>query len=247
MKNRITDNYWLFTTPITHRGLYDNENPENTLIAYELSIQNGYAIELDVQMSSDDVLVCYHDDNLKRVCGVDKDIREITYEEIKTLHPNGTKHVISTFKEVLDFIGGRVPLCIELKTQKRPGLEEKVVELLKEYKGEFVVQSFNPLMVRKVIKLAPEFITGVLVTREPSKLAGKFVNFAMHKLWFKYFVNFDFINMRIQDLAYYGKKLKKYNAICWTAKTNEDIKIAEKFAKNVIFEKTVTTLGKFKK
>lgn len=247
MKKRIDNNYWLFNIPITHRGLYDNENPENTLIAYELSIKNGYAIELDVQMSSDNVLVCYHDDNLKRVCGIDKDIREITYEEIKTLRPNGTNHCISTFKEVLDFIGGRVPICIELKTQKQSGLEEKVVELLREYKGEYVVQSFNPLMVRKIIKLAPEMVTGVLVTREPSKLAGKFVNYAMHKLWFRFFVNFDFINMRIQDLPIYGKKLQKYNAICWTAKTNEDVKIAEQFAKNIIFEKTVTDLGKFKK
>ena len=247
MKNRITENYWLFNTPITHRGLFDNENPENTLPAYELAIKNGYAIELDVQMSSDGVLVCYHDDNLKRVCGVDKDIREITYEEIKTLRPNGKEYPISTFKEVLDFIDGRTPLCIELKTQKQPGLEEKVVELLRKYKGEYVVQSFNPLMVKKVIKLAPEIVTGVLTTREPSKLAGRFINFAMHKLWFRFFVNFDYINMRIQDLSHYGKKLKKYKVICWTAKTDEDVKIAEKFAKNIIFEKTVNDLGKFKK
>ena len=102
-------------------------------------------------------------------------------------------------------------------------------------------------MVRKVIKLAPEIITGVLTTREQSKLAGKFINYAMHKLWFRFFVDFDYINMRIQDLAHYGKKLKKYKVICWTAKTDEDVKIAEKFAKNIIFEKTVTNLGKFKK
>ena len=127
--------------------------PKCTLPAYQDSIDNGYAIELDVQMSSDGVLVCYHDDNLKRVCGIDKDIRDITYEEIKTLRPNGKEYPISTFKEVLDFVDGKVPLCIELKTQKQAGLEEKVVELLREYKGEYVVQSFNPIMVKNVIMM----------------------------------------------------------------------------------------------
>ena len=247
MKKRLNDNYWLFNIPIAHRGLFDNEHPENTLPAYEDAIQNGYAIELDVQMSSDGVLVCYHDDNLNRVCGIDKDIRDITYEEIKTLRPNGKAYGVSTFKEVLDYIDGRTPLCIELKTQKQPGLEEKTIELLRQYKGEYVVQSFNPTIVKKVTKLAPEMITGMLSTRDISPSIPKIVRYAMCKLWFKYYVKFDYLNMRIKDLEINKKKLKNFDLICWTAKTNEDVKIAEKFAKNIIFEKTVTDLGKFKK
>ncbi len=247
MKRRIDDNFWLFNIPITHRGLFDETHPENTLPAYEQAIINGYAIELDVQMSSDGVLFCYHDDNAKRLCGVDKDVRDMTFEEIKTLRPMGREFLIPTFSEVLEFIDGKTPLCIEIKTQKLKGIEEKVVSILKEYKGKFVVQSFNPKIMKKIGKLAPDFIIGMLTTRESSKNVPKIINYAMHKLWFKYYLKFDFLNVRVQDLEFYDKKLSEFLVICWTCKTENDRKIAEKYAKNIIFENTLLDLGKFKK
>lgn len=247
MKRRIDDNFWLFNIPITHRGLFDEIYPENSLGAYKQAIDHGYAIELDVQMSVDGVLFCFHDDNAKRLCKVDKDVRDLTYQEIRNLSLNETNYYPPTFKEVLAYIDGKTPLCIEIKTQKYKGIEEKVVSLLKEYKGKFVVQSFNPKIMKKIGNLAPEFIIGVLTTRESSKNVPKIINYAMHKLWFKYYLKFDFLNVRVQDLEFYNKKLSKFLVICWTCKNENDRKIAEKYAKNIIFEKTLKDLGKFKK
>lgn len=243
----LNENLWIFNKPITHRGYYDYENPENTAPAYLKSIELGYPIELDVQLTIDNVAVCYHDDNLLRVCGVDKDIRDLTLEEVKKLRPNGKEFEILTFEEVLKLVDGKVPLMVELKSQKREGLEEIAVNLLKNYKGKFAVQSFNPSMVKKVGKLAKDFTLGILATREYSPLTSKFNNFLMHQLMYRIYVKFDFLNVRVEDLTYYGKRLKHFRTICWTCKTDEDITVAEKYVENVIFEKTVTNLGKFDK
>ena len=127
MKTRITSDHWLINKPITHRGLFDENNPENTIPAYQLAIDNGYAIEMDVQMSADGVIFCYHDNNALRVCGVDKDVREMTFEEIKALRPNGKEFPIITFEEFLNFVDGRTPILVEVKDQKkRKCIEEKI-------------------------------------------------------------------------------------------------------------------------
>ena len=116
------DDAFLYKTPITHRGLFDENYPENTQPAFERAIELGYGIEMDVQMTIDNVLVVYHDDNLKRVCGVDRDIRELTYEEVKALRPMGKDYPIMPFREFLDFVDGRTPILVEVKHQKRKGI-----------------------------------------------------------------------------------------------------------------------------
>ncbi len=241
---RKNDISWLLNTPITHRGLFDENYPENTAPAFESAIKYGYAIEMDVQMTSDNVLVVYHDDNLLRVCGVDKDIRETTYEELKSLRPNGKDYPILTFKEFLDLVDGRTPLLIEVKHQKRKGIEELLVKELDNYKGLFAVQSFNPNIVKRVYNLRPKFTVGVLCTREP-KIKSKIVKAFMNNFGFRLYVPFDFLSVRVKDLPINYKMIKKYNIITWTIKTEEELKIAEKYAKNIIFEKTVPNLSKF--
>lgn len=236
---------WLYTTPIAHRGLFDNDFPENTEPAFLNAIECGYAIEMDVQMTADNVLVVFHDNNLLRTCGVDKDIRETTYQELKSLRPNGKNYPILTFSEFLKLIDGRTPILIEVKHQLRKGVENLLVEQLKNYDGLFAVQSFNPNIVKKVSKLAPHFIVGVLCTREISKLCSPIINKFMHVFAFKLYVPFDFLSVRVQDLPINHKRACKYNVIAWTIRSEEDIKIAEKYAKNIIFEKTAPTLSRF--
>ena len=41
MKSRIDLSHWLYNVAIAHRGLFDNEHPENTISAYEKAIENG--------------------------------------------------------------------------------------------------------------------------------------------------------------------------------------------------------------
>ncbi|HIT62490.1 MAG TPA: glycerophosphodiester phosphodiesterase, partial [Candidatus Caccovivens faecavium] len=136
---------WLVETPIAHRGLHDKVSPENSLSAFEKAVENGYAIELDVQLLADDTVVVFHDESLSRMTGNDGYIKFLNKEDLKVLKLGNSKEHIPTFEEVLKLVNGRTPLLIEIKNQFKVGkLEQKVIALLKDYKGEYAVQSFNP-------------------------------------------------------------------------------------------------------
>ena len=55
-----------------HRGLYaqDQSVPENSLPAFAAAVENGYGMELDIQLSQDGEVVVFHDDTLARMCGI---------------------------------------------------------------------------------------------------------------------------------------------------------------------------------
>ena len=67
-----------------HRGLYklDQSIPENSLPAFQRAVENGYGAELDVQRTKDGRIVVFHDDSMRRACGVDRPVRDFTYEEL---------------------------------------------------------------------------------------------------------------------------------------------------------------------
>lgn len=43
--------------------------PENSLPAFARAAEQGYAIELDIQITKDGRIVVFHDDTMKRMCG----------------------------------------------------------------------------------------------------------------------------------------------------------------------------------
>lgn len=235
----------IFNTPIAHRGLFDNAvYPENTEPAFLEAIRLGYAIEMDVQMTLDKVLIVFHDNDLKRTLGANGDVRNLTYNEIKNLTPFNKGYPIMTFSNFLKLVDGKVPILVEIKHQINKGIEELVCLELDKYKGEFAVESFNPNIIYRIRKLRPRFTVGVLCTKEP-KVSSKLVKFFMNNFGFKLYVKCDFLAVRVQDLLLNGKKLKKDRVITWTVRNEEELKIAEKYAENIIFEKTVPTLSKF--
>ncbi len=156
-----------------HRGFHtkDLTIPENTLPAFEAAITRGYGIETDVQLSRDHVIYVYHDTNLKRLTGIDRNIQEMTAEEIEQVRINGEK--IPTFDAFLKCVSGQVPLIIELKTsgKKNTALSRAVRDRLKTYKGDYVIESFDPRIVYWFKKNAPEIGRGQLVT-----VAGEYDN-----------------------------------------------------------------------
>ena len=71
---------------IAHRGVHNNiDIPENSLLAFKEAIKNNLAIELDVQLTKDNVLVVFHDNNLERMTKVNKNICNLTYNELKNI------------------------------------------------------------------------------------------------------------------------------------------------------------------
>ena len=149
---------------IAHRGLHNKSIPENSIPAFKEAIKKNYIIELDVHALKDGNVVVFHDDNLKRLTGFDKKIKDTTYDEIRNLRLNNTNNHIPLFKDVLKLVDGRVPLLIELKYDNKVGfLEDKLINILNDYKGLYAFQSFSPfsLMYLKKYSNVPR---GLLVS-----------------------------------------------------------------------------------
>ena len=154
-----------------HRGLYDSDGPipENSLPAFLKAAENGYGMELDVQLSRDGKVVVFHDDTLERVCGVKKRVDELDYEELVKLRLCGTDERIPLFEEVLNAVGGRTPIIVELKNGGRnEELCLKTLEFLRGYDGKACIESFNPMIVAWFRKHAPEVFRGQLA--QPPRL-----------------------------------------------------------------------------
>ena len=234
MKTRLANNSWVLTRPVAHRGLHNELYGENSMPAYQNAIKNGYPIEMDIQISKDGVLLCFHDDNLKRVTGKDALINDLTYEEIQKLDILGLGQKIPTFEEFLKLVNGQVPLMIELKRQKSKqyDIARLVVDALKDYKGEFVIQSFDPFVMLNVKKYAPNILRGQL-GGVPEKGELPFVQYAVVKhMFFNFLVKPDYINYYL----YHMPINKKIPTVCWTVRTPNDLQKAKDLKVNFVFE-----------
>jgi len=84
---------------VAHRG-YSGRYPENTLLAYQAAYQHGARyMELDLQMTADRVPVLHHDVSLKRMGGIDIDVRDITAKRFKTLRASYPERFSDEFKD----------------------------------------------------------------------------------------------------------------------------------------------------
>ena len=151
------------TVKYAHRGLHTEGCPENSLAAFKRAVDFGFGIELDVRLTKDGELVVFHDDDLKRVCGAPDRVDEKTYAELLEYRLLGTEEKIPTFREVLDLVAGKVPLLVEIKEDAMKfGVSEKTAEILSEYSGGYIIESFNPLSLGRIKKLMPDVMRGLL-------------------------------------------------------------------------------------
>ena len=187
---------FLKNTTIAHRGIHDNRHiVENTISAFQEAIDKNVPIELDIHLLKDNEIVVVHDDNLKRLTGYKKRLKDLTYNDIKDLTLLKSNDKIPTLKEVLELVDGKVPLIIELKYDNLPfKLEKEVVKLLDDYKGKFAVKSFQPLTVYWFKKNRPDYIRGLLVPSNGQEIKRKI----LHSMIASPFVKPDFISADIR-------------------------------------------------
>lgn len=192
---------WLYEMHIAHRGYFNEAAPENSLKAFERAIHENFAIEMDVQITSDDVLVVFHDGDLERMTGMKGQVAEINYDVLQTLTLLNTDQKVPTFKEFLNLVDGQVPLMIEFKNETSSNkLEKKAYDLLKDYSGEYIIQSFNPNSLRWFKKNAPSVIRGQLSYNYRSSNYGKVMQFILRNMLFNVITKPDYIIYDIKNL-----------------------------------------------
>lgn len=148
-----------------HRGLYEQDQsvPENSLCAFSRAAEAGYGVELDVQLTKDHRIVVFHDDDMKRACGLDKRVYDYTYDELQQIPLFGGPHRIPLFSDVLDVLGTRSPVIVELKYG--PEWERLCADtnaMLDSFSGNACIESFHPLLVRWYKRNAPGRLRGQL-------------------------------------------------------------------------------------
>ena len=207
---------------ISHRGIHNKKNiPENSLLSFKKSVEFKYPIELDINLTKDDVLVVFHDDNLKRMTGLNRNIKDMTYNEIKNLYLLNTKEKIPTLEEVLKLIDGKVLLIIEIKNNNRYKiLINKLVNILNNYKGKYIIQSFDYRSILVLKNKYPYIKRGLLISGSNK-----------HKLY-RFFINtiikickIDFISISKKLLGNkkYDKYINKYPTFIWTIQSKEEL------------------------
>jgi len=237
---------WLTDTPIAHRGLHNEQYPENSFGAFVRGAEAGYNLELDVHLTRDGEIVVVHDENMKRVTGEDILITACGGDTGRSVKLCGTQEGIPTLQEVLDMVAGRVGLIIEIKKDKccEVGvLEEKLVAQLAEYKGNFVIKSFDPYVVGWMRKHAPHIVTGQLASNfENKEKYPFFVRFTgKHLLMLPFnhaqFVSFDATNLPNRAVA--RCKKRGMPILAWTIRSQEQADRALQYADVIIFEKFI--------
>lgn len=238
----------LLKVDYAHRGLHGNGIPENSLAAYSNAIDNGYGIEIDVQLSSDGEIFVFHDHSAARMCGVDKKLSEMTAEEIKALRLHDTDEHIPTLDEVLSLVDAKVPLLIEIKyyaeTKK---LCSMLAEALDAYYGSFAIQSFDPRVLRYFKKYRPRFARGQLVAKAPKRSERKgtdaqnpFVSFLLNHLLLNVLSRPDFISIEKNHTRELGfvmaTEVFKAKAFIWTVNSEKQYSFFKRQGYFAIFE-----------
>lgn len=222
---------WLLTRPIAHRGLWDDTYPENSLGSYQKAIDNNYNIEIDVHLLADGEFAVFHDDDLKRMCGLEIDIASLKAEQLKEYKLLGTEYYIPTLKEVLDLVNGQIGLLIEMKDRKnKNNASEKLVNYLKDYQGNYAIQSFGKEALRYWRENTTDIPLGILSTPP--------LNFALPR-W-KNILKPDFHSFNILFLPNIYLRMRQRKGVkllSWTIKSDRLFYKAKRVGvDNIIFE-----------
>lgn len=231
---------WFARRPIAHRGLHDEELPENTVPAFEAAAEAGYALELDVHLTSDQQVVVFHDETLDRLTSERGPLSARTCAELGALKVADSQATIPSLANVLEAVERRVPVLVEIKNEGDPGtLEAKVAEVLAGYRGQVAVQSFNPMTLRWFRQHAPKYARGLLASDFDDTKLARYKKFVLRRLLLAPLVAPAFIGYDIECLPYWAPAVVRrlgIPVVAWTVKTEDALVRARKTADNVIFE-----------
>ena len=187
-----------------HRGLHDSKKliPENSMAAFHEAVKENLAIELDIHLTRDNQVVVFHDDTLDRICNTTGNIENSDYADLQKLYLQNTSEHMPLFSDVLKYVNGRVPLLIELKLPSRDTrLCRYTLELLQNYQGPYLIQSFNSLGIRWFFKNAPHILRGqlssALTKTDPD--CPYFARFCVQHLLTNLYCRPDFISYKYAD------------------------------------------------
>lgn len=221
---------------IAHRGIHNDKIIENTIPAFSLALDKKVPIELDVHILKDGNIVVYHDENLKRLMGIDRNISSYSYDELKKItFPNTDIH-IPLLQKVLDLVRGKVLIVIEIKSDFKSYRDycKNIVSILNNYSGDFVIKSFDIRIVNWFLKNT-DYITGLLL----HDLKKSFYDWIMNQRTTVSLLKPDFLSVNYNIVS--NKMVQKYRkekpVLVWTIKSQEKLDRVKDLADSYLIER----------
>jgi len=211
---------------VAHRG-WSSKAPENTLPSIKLALNEEKidAIEIDIHMTRDDVMVVVHDFTLGRTSNGTGCIRDYTYNELLQYDFGGwfskefANEKIPCLEEVLDMIDGKKELIIEIKKggSNYLNMSKKLCSLLSSYKHKekIKIKSFNHEVVKEISEMEKDICTGLLIYGLPNLLIEQ-INYTEASF---VSMHYEYITKKlIEDLS-----KNNMDVMAWTVNKKEDI------------------------
>jgi glycerophosphoryl diester phosphodiesterase len=152
------------------------------MAAYRGAIEQGaLGFECDIRVTKDEVLILWHDANMKKEAKSAAIIANRTYAEIKQIYP-----AVMTLNELLDLaIENKKSLALETKHPVPTGnrVEELVVAELHKRKDaikksgiDVAIMSFSWFAIEKIKKMDPTIKTVMLLGDITNKITRRFTS-----------------------------------------------------------------------
>jgi glycerophosphoryl diester phosphodiesterase len=202
-----------------HRG--SGAAPENSLTAIGQAIAAGadYA-EIDVQRTGDGAVVVVHDGDLMRLGGDPRKVGDMTLAEIQAVDIGARMDAkfagehVPTLQQVIDLSRGKIKLNIELKYNRPDSLlVPEVLRIVRanDFVDQSTITSLDYASLQDVKRRAPEFRTGMIVTKAVGRTAELPVEFLS--------VNQAAVDEKLLDRA--ERQGKEVHA--WTVNSRDDM------------------------
>ena len=251
---------WLTESPIAHRGLHDPAwgIVENTLAAASAAIARGISIECDVQLSRDGEAIVFHDSTLDRLTHSQGALDKLSVLEIAKVAFKDSDERIPSLADLLDRIGGKVPLICEIKSDFSGDmrLANRVAQLAIGYSGPLALKSFDPAVIAHLrTRALPPGPSGEpcplgvvaqarfdredwrALSGHQRSVCANFLHLAETRP--------DFLSWNVDDLPhptpFLLSRLTSLPVLAWTVRTQAQKWLASQWADQIIFEGDATS------
>ena len=231
------DAAWLTAQPYAHRGLHGPGVPENSRAAFAAAIARGHGIELDVQASRWGIAFVFHDDTLDRLTDEHGPLAEREADELASIRLRGSSEAIPELAEILELVGGRVPVLIEVKAHG-PAWHQLcygVAASLGSYSGAAAVMSFDPRVGAWFARHYPRIVRGLVVTAQGK---SRFRGWA-ERIYAVWRAQPHFVACDVRDLpSRFAARLRARGMpiLTWTCRGEDDRAKAALHADQIIYE-----------
>jgi glycerophosphoryl diester phosphodiesterase len=239
---------WLTARPVAHRGLHDEARGiiENMPAAAQGAIAGNFAIECDIQLTSDGEAMVHHDDELGRLTDGSGALLTKTAAELKQVRFKATSERMMSLSDLCDLVAGRVPLVIEVKSHFDGDrkLVKRMAEVLSSYEGPVVGMSFDPDQVIALREVMPSLTRGIVAEHDYTEQdwpdASPAQRREMTHLRHFFRTQPDFVAYWVNELPsaapWLARNLFRCPLLSWTVRTPEQRARAARYADQMIFE-----------